>query len=444
MATRLPNYQMRDGRTRLGQSYFNPIWADLDNRLDTLERIRLNWQTQVAQLRDLGLQRIDEYIRPVVDEVDALLAQATEETNGLAANLVHEYINPLIERIEQILQQAQQKTDNLAQQLVDQHIGPLLTQAQQLLSQIQRTQQTASADATAIAERLANSNWQAQLDTIHQQLQQLEHALEGKANAQHSHALDDTEQLPELLQELAKNIDVLDYQEFTASGTWQKHPKAKLVYVEVVGAGAAGAACCYSTTSSPIAYGGGGGGFASRLYRAKELPTSTSVLVGSGGPPAVAQPGSNTLIPGGNGGLSRFGVSPWLTRAPGGNASQGGFNDVALGDSAMWDHLGGNGHGNNFMTGSGQSSVNGGAGGGAAKTNGSSGSTQTTNGGQSWHAGNAGAGTAARSPNISIIGNAGHQPGGGGGGAHAYVAAHRSETVTSGSGAPGIVRVWQW
>lgn len=169
MATRLPNYQMRDGRTRLGQGYFNPIWADLDSRLDTLERLKLDWQSQVAQLRDLGLKRIDDYIRPVVDEVDALLTQATEETNGLAANLVSEHINPLVDRVEQILQQAQTDTDTIAQTLVDEHIAPILAQAQQLRSSIEGVKQAAQQDASDIAQALADMNWEQQLANLNQE-----------------------------------------------------------------------------------------------------------------------------------------------------------------------------------------------------------------------------------------------------------------------------------
>lgn len=190
MATRLPNYQMRDGRTRLGQSYFNPIWADLDSRLDTLERIKIDWQSQVAQLRDLGLQRIDEYIRPVVDEVDALLAQATEETNGLAATLVNEHINPLVEQVEQILQQAQADTDNIAQTLVDEQLAPILAQAQQLRSDIQGIKQAANQDAAAIAQALADANWGQQLSELEQAINQaLAEKLDANATATNANQL---------------------------------------------------------------------------------------------------------------------------------------------------------------------------------------------------------------------------------------------------------------
>ncbi|MBZ9576730.1 hypothetical protein [Modicisalibacter sp. MOD 31.J] len=184
MATRLPNYQMRDGVTRLGQSYFNPIWADLDSRLDALERVRINWDSQVAQLRELGLRRIDDYIRPLTDEVDALLEAARTETDGLAVALVDEHLTPVIAQVNAILAQAQTATDGIAQTLVDEHIAPILAQAQGVLGEIQaiRQQSNTSAQATlteidelrdsaqenadAIATLLAEAGWQEQLDNL--------------------------------------------------------------------------------------------------------------------------------------------------------------------------------------------------------------------------------------------------------------------------------------
>lgn len=87
MATRLPIYLMRDGRTRLGQGYFNPVWADLDSRLDALERLKVDWNAQVSQLRELGLVRIDDYIRPLTEELDQLLAQGQQTAAELVAVL---------------------------------------------------------------------------------------------------------------------------------------------------------------------------------------------------------------------------------------------------------------------------------------------------------------------------------------------------------------------
>ncbi|MDC8802556.1 hypothetical protein PRZ61_03715 [Halomonas pacifica] len=172
MATRLPLYLMRDGQTRLGQGYFNPVWADLDSRLDALERLSVDWNAQVAQLRELGLKRIDDYIRPLTDEVDQLLQQAKDETDGLAQQLVDEHLLPLVAQANQLLQQVQTDTDGLAQQLVDEHIAPLLTQAQQLLGDIQGIKQSAQDDAAAIAQALADMSWEQQLADLESSVNQ--------------------------------------------------------------------------------------------------------------------------------------------------------------------------------------------------------------------------------------------------------------------------------
>lgn len=65
---------------------------------------------------------------------------------------------------------------------------------------------------------------------------------------------------------------IAQYQEFTASGTWNKPEGAIMVYVEAIGGGASGAAC---TASSGGGAGGGGGG-ASTL-------TGSTATSGAGG-----------------------------------------------------------------------------------------------------------------------------------------------------------------
>jgi hypothetical protein len=80
MATRLSQYRMQDGRTPLGQDYFNPIWADLDRRLDTIERLRVEWLAAVNELQAQGLERIDASLTP-------LLAQLQEDAAAVIATL---------------------------------------------------------------------------------------------------------------------------------------------------------------------------------------------------------------------------------------------------------------------------------------------------------------------------------------------------------------------
>lgn len=75
MATEYQRYQMQDGKTRLGQEYFNPVWQALDARLDRLEQVRLDWESAVADIQQFGLERIDATIAPILAEAQALLVE---------------------------------------------------------------------------------------------------------------------------------------------------------------------------------------------------------------------------------------------------------------------------------------------------------------------------------------------------------------------------------
>lgn len=88
MATRLSQYRMQDGRTPLGQDYFNPIWADLDRRLDTIERLRVEWLTAVSELQAQGLARVDAVLVPLIADAQAQLAALVDAAAGLADVLV--------------------------------------------------------------------------------------------------------------------------------------------------------------------------------------------------------------------------------------------------------------------------------------------------------------------------------------------------------------------
>ena len=84
MSTRLTQYRMQDGRTPLAQDYFNPIWADLDRRLDTLERLRVEWLTAVSQLEAQGLARIDESLMPLLLQLQTNAAAVIAALEGLS------------------------------------------------------------------------------------------------------------------------------------------------------------------------------------------------------------------------------------------------------------------------------------------------------------------------------------------------------------------------
>lgn len=83
MPSRFERYRMVDGRTPLGERYFNAIWRDIDLRIATLEDVKIAWQAAVDEVVRFGLVRIDDLIRGPLQEVTALAEQATSTSQQL-------------------------------------------------------------------------------------------------------------------------------------------------------------------------------------------------------------------------------------------------------------------------------------------------------------------------------------------------------------------------
>ncbi|NCD17650.1 MAG: hypothetical protein EOL91_10155 [Actinobacteria bacterium] len=75
MALKYPQYQVRDGVTPLSQRVLNPIFRDLDARMDVLEGVRADWASAVAQLQAFGLSRLDESIAPLLAQLQSAAAE---------------------------------------------------------------------------------------------------------------------------------------------------------------------------------------------------------------------------------------------------------------------------------------------------------------------------------------------------------------------------------
>jgi len=235
-------------------------------------------------------------------------------------------------------------------------------------------------------------------------------------------------------------IRLIDYKEYTSSGTWTKPAGAQFILVQCIGGGAGGNN--YS--------GGGGGGNCMRFLRADIVPSSVSVAVGSGGGPAS------------NGGASYFGNATGIYIVGyGGYGMNGGGAGTNFTGSPAWGNLGagqagsseygggGGGQGYSSQTGyPGGSSLWGGGGGGAG--GGTYGSTYHPGqpGGSSGHgavaAGSNGVGMFAGGGGNGGTGTGrggnGGFPGGGGGGR----GWDTPDNTYCGSGGAGVVRVWVW
>ena len=136
---------------------------------------------------------------------------------------------------------------------------------------------------------------------------------------------------------IVATITQADAQIFTADGTWTKPATAKLVYVEMWGAGGGGGG---GGTNVSGGTGGGGGAYVSRIFSVSDLTSTAVVTVGTGGTGGAAQ---NSGSPGGT---SSFGTYLFAYGGGGGFRDNGGANHTggtgggSAGAGVIGDNLG--------------------------------------------------------------------------------------------------------
>ena len=72
MALKINEYRVRNGRTRLDETYFNKVFGDIDARIHAQETVEKDWQGAIREVTKNGLRRIDDFIGPAVTEIEQL------------------------------------------------------------------------------------------------------------------------------------------------------------------------------------------------------------------------------------------------------------------------------------------------------------------------------------------------------------------------------------
>ncbi|XWN29765.1 MAG: hypothetical protein ROR55_20010 [Devosia sp.] len=66
------NLYRRQATDPINDTYFNLLLADIRARLERLEKFEPDWEEQVAALVNIGVQRIDTFLTPAVEQVQEL------------------------------------------------------------------------------------------------------------------------------------------------------------------------------------------------------------------------------------------------------------------------------------------------------------------------------------------------------------------------------------
>ena len=90
MPARFELYRVVDGVTRLGGSFLNRVFGDMDTRIAELENVKASWEGAIKLLTDQGLLRINAVMGPSLEALNGILDDARAslldlQVNGLSA-----------------------------------------------------------------------------------------------------------------------------------------------------------------------------------------------------------------------------------------------------------------------------------------------------------------------------------------------------------------------
>lgn len=87
MPSRFEKYRVKDGLTKLGEAFFNPVFQDIDLRLVGIEALRISWEDAVRSVTEYGLVRVNEVIGPTLIDAAAKAEQIEAKRQAASAAL---------------------------------------------------------------------------------------------------------------------------------------------------------------------------------------------------------------------------------------------------------------------------------------------------------------------------------------------------------------------
>jgi hypothetical protein len=329
MARNLEKYRFRDGQTYLSAKEFNDRFFDVDARLHVLETLKVTWEDAVTSLQNLGLERVDAVIMPLLDQAMPLIEEllvlqaqleAWMENNVVVANTVAFTPPP----------------------------GMTATNVQAAINDVDSRIKAVITSANTVAGRVTDIEaWQTSHTHTESQITDLSH------NAVKLQGRNVDNGVPSDGQCLQWNTAASKWtfgspvtgftsmQVFTSSGTFTVPSGVTRVLVEVLGGGGGGGR---NADDSKFGAGGGGGGYARKLVTGLSAGGTVAVTRGDGG--AKAESGGTS---GSSGGSSSFGVHVSASGGAGGSSAADGLVAGGIGSSGDINLPGGYGESHSTM-----------------------------------------------------------------------------------------------
>ena len=322
MAQKLEAYRFREGITPLSEKELNARFFDLDSRLHALEQLSITWESSVAALNNLGIDRLNSIIVPIITEASEVLAEIASLREDLEEWLGSGTIGAAVVTFT--------PPESMSSVTVQAALEELDTRALSLLS-----------GAGVLSGRVtAIENWQSVHTHTQSQITDLLHDAIKIRGRNVSASVPANNQV--LAWDAANSLWIPKTVEggvgsgltvITATGNFVV-PASTLI-VELVGGGGGGG----RSNSTYPGCGGGGGGYSKKLITGLTPGNVIPVTIGAGGSKAGS---SNTA--GAAGGATSFGVHLSASGGAGGGASTTAVSSGGAGSNGTFNLPGGAGN----------------------------------------------------------------------------------------------------